>query len=379
MQQLANTSQKNIFSFLIFILIAFFSFVIPWGCVINYNDAFPLYSWPMYAIAICFLFFSLSKKRVDVPILLLLYFLLFLIISLISWVFGYNYTNRSASFSWALVSRFFLTVSLYCAFLDRPKIKELSMLLFCFGGTLAFTLLFLGFNEGHIARYWLTNGNPNELGFIFCFCISFGIYLIKNKQKLSVYLYPILFISIIGIILTGSRSAGIAMIGVLIINFMFNKGSKLWVTIIVWVLVFFMLYGAYFYFQESFSTITAWDSHLDGRTDIWNKAIGLFYERPLLGYGAGSFQHVVLVARSGLVGSAPENSIIMQLVETGIIGTIAFVLFIGYIFYKSIKRSTTSLDRRFKLSLICTISLFLLTQSGLYLHTTWFIFAILLV
>jgi hypothetical protein len=71
-----------------------------------------------------------------------------------------------------------------------------------------------------------------------------------------------------------------------------------------------------------------------GRKAIWRRARGYFWERPVLGVGAGNFQFADGAARTdeGLTGkwSTAHNSYIQAFVELGTIGGIAFLCVLGY-------------------------------------------------
>ena len=60
-----------------------------------------------------------------------------------------------------------------------------------------------------------------------------------------------------------------------------------------------------------------------GRTPIWEKAIEMFFEKPVIGYG---FRPSVTRA-DGFVAMHAHNMILQRLTATGLIGLILFVIF----------------------------------------------------
>lgn len=68
-----------------------------------------------------------------------------------------------------------------------------------------------------------------------------------------------------------------------------------------------------------------------GRILLWLKAMSLFQEKPLLGWGFGYFSHLVVIRNTAM---NVHNTYLQVLCETGIIG---FILFIGMLFVNIIK------------------------------------------
>jgi O-antigen ligase len=73
-------------------------------------------------------------------------------------------------------------------------------------------------------------------------------------------------------------------------------------------------------------------SPLSGREEVWRIGVNLFQERPILGYGVGSSQTLLLHEEWRFVrteGLHFHSSYIQVLVETGLLGFIAFMATLG--------------------------------------------------
>jgi O-antigen ligase len=360
-----------------FFLISLFSFTIPWGTIYYINGSRPLYGLFDYGIFLIGIFIFLFNKKIPINLSLLISFLIFLSISCFSWIFGPVYSGKSFEPIFELCTRFLLfIIILQLNLISNLKIKI--QMAFCLGALFAFILLFCGYNVGYIGRFWLKNGNPNDLGFVFCIASIFILSMLNHQSKRLRMLFSIFIpIFFLGLILTGSRSAGIAEIVILFLYFFLINKTNLSYKIMITLCFLFIILFAYYQFESHFKIITRWDSQLDHRTIIWTRAINLFYEKPWIGYGPGSFQNLVHFYSSGLQFAAPENIIILEIVEVGIIGLIAFSFLIFSILHLSFQRCKNKRDLVFKLMLSSVIFLYLLTQSGYYSQLTWFAFAIL--
>jgi O-antigen ligase len=76
---------------------------------------------------------------------------------------------------------------------------------------------------------------------------------------------------------------------------------------------------------------------IDTRTRIWRIALSLGEQKPLFGWGFGSYKLLYPIQDIG-APSHPHNLWLMLFAETGIMGLISLNVFIGYILYRSIKR-----------------------------------------
>lgn len=79
------------------------------------------------------------------------------------------------------------------------------------------------------------------------------------------------------------------------------------------------------------------DTSYNGRTQFWNIGIFMFRQKPLLGWGMGSFVEYNRIFGTGIRQYA-HNMYIQMLAETGIIGFSMYTVFFAYNLYLVIKR-----------------------------------------
>ncbi|MFK7930050.1 MAG: O-antigen ligase family protein [Myxococcota bacterium] len=85
------------------------------------------------------------------------------------------------------------------------------------------------------------------------------------------------------------------------------------------------------------------DSSMQLRQDSVAYGLKLFYNNPLMGVGAGTFERESILSSSGLAQSDPHNHYVRILAEEGLVGAVANIIFVGSIAWALIYR----LQRRF--------------------------------
>jgi len=157
---------------------------------------------------------------------------------------------------------------------------------------------------------------------------SFVLYRTRKKQRILFLILSFAFI--IGTFLTVRRGSTAALLVAITMCFL-SKGTNKYTRFLVFplVVIIIMLFGSDLIpglgkILNKFSLLESTGDISNGRLQIWSRALAAFSERPILGYGAGSFSSVV-------GGSYAHNSYINSLVENGIVGTIFF--FVPYIYY----------------------------------------------
>lgn len=114
----------------------------------------------------------------------------------------------------------------------------------------------------------------------------------------------------------------------------------------------------------SMTNITTDASNLE-RFNRWNCAIALFKEKPVLGWGPGTYafnyapyqltrQRTIISTNSGDGGNA-HSEYLGALAESGFIGSLSFVLIILVVLYTGIKAYSATDDKRLKTLLISSI------------------------
>ena len=103
---------------------------------------------------------------------------------------------------------------------------------------------------------------------------------------------------------------------------------------------------------EKTKTIGTQLSTLNTRTTIWRNASQAIKERPLLGFGAGSFEYAYRKYFDGSTyTSVAHSTIVKLLVETGFVGLFSFLLYLAGVVVSTVRFSERKLN--FFLSLSC--------------------------
>lgn len=182
-------------------------------------------------------------------------------------------------------------------------------------------------------RFSAGDTNPDGFGFTLALGIPIAWYMASTKREIkfgklfNILNYAIIPLILVGIALSGTRTALIgSAVGV-----MFGLASlsrlKLWVR----VAVFVVITGGSFYaltnlqadrtlerFSTTGSELASGD--LNGRLQLWSQGLEAFSETPLLGIGANMYR---TINREYKVA---HNTFISVLVETGVVGFALFML-----------------------------------------------------
>ncbi len=205
-------------------------------------------------------------------------------------------------------------------------------------------------------------------GAMIAFFVPFGFLMIISKQEYSrtmrLFAGVLFFILITGLVLSYSRAAwlsvGIAA-GVLVILVLRIKFKYLIYTLAGLILVFFSLKAEILQRLEknkqdssatltehvqSMSNISTDASNLE-RINRWSAAIRLFEERPLVGWGPGTYQFVyapfqysyektIISTNAGDKGNA-HSEYLGPLAEMGLVGMLTVLFLFGTIIYTGVR------------------------------------------
>jgi O-antigen ligase len=180
----------------------------------------------------------------------------------------------------------------------------------------------------------------------FCVIILYLINLIKktligNNKWLSIF---ILILTIVILLMTSSRKSSIAFLIIIIgEQFIFNRGNKLKSYIKISIFLISLIAGISWglnntevgerIIKTAEQTINANEDEerFDGRMVQYVEGYEVFKNYPLLGIGLFNYRYI---DRFGL---ELHSEYLVQLVESGLIGTLLFLLFYGYIIYNLLK------------------------------------------
>ncbi len=205
-------------------------------------------------------------------------------------------------------------------------------------------------------RYSATGFVVDDIGVILALGLPLAWYLAISKSDgkmariLRLVNYGYIPAALLGIALTGTRTALVAASPAFLYAFGSLTQLKLAARVLIFVAVVTALFAVQSYIpQSSFDRLsttgsTLADGDLNGRVTLWVYGLRAFVERPLIGYGSGTFR-----VASG-TGRVAHNSWISIMVEEGMIGLVLFVTVVVMAFRKALRQPKW--EARFWLSVL---------------------------
>ena len=135
--------------------------------------------------------------------------------------------------------------------------------------------------------------NPNYLGMWLSLCLPFGISLKLEKRKASkIVLYIINIFIIYFAIATNSRNALLGIFISILLIFGIRRIIYFSFFLSAGLVLFNILLPNFINFNDSYLYTKLVNFNLIARMNIWQNAIDLIYQKPLLGWGAGTFPYL---------------------------------------------------------------------------------------
>ena len=291
-----------------------------------------------------FFYFLKTSKR---PTKFIIWSLLIILVSAAS--IQWSFDSRQSEIMTRGLLSIALTSNLLIGYIDnQSKITELYKMFVLGGVALLIRLLTI-----IPPSQWLSSRlgsvefgmNSNVVGIFLTFSAIFSFYLAKYNNSKKNYFLVLIFL--FSIFLTGSRKAIFMVIGGIVGILYFNtKGlsSKVRVTfsiIFLMFVVYFMLMNIPTLYQIAGQRIEILINSIIGtgtgdistniRGNMVEKGISLLKERPLIGYGIGSYTKVANF------GTYSHNNYIELLVGVGILGTFTYYSMYIYLIKKLFK------------------------------------------
>ena len=209
---------------------------------------------------------------------------------------------------------------------------------------------------------------------IFAFILAFTNRNMKAKRRALMALFVL---SLFAVILTTKRAHLLFGLAAIIFVYYFCNPEKMKSRTFKLVLVLVVLVVLLIIFEDDIPYIgdvlkrfeeMDVDSHMISRYRLWDHAFGMFARSPILGNGWTSFRfEYAQYLASGREGSNTymnaHNIYIQLLAEVGIVGTIVFLLIVGYLLFTAFKILRAYNKNRFetKLSMepLCFATMFL--------------------
>ncbi|AXO95508.1 O-antigen ligase family protein [Bacillus cereus] len=193
-------------------------------------------------------------------------------------------------------------------------------------------------------------GGPNELALYLTLAFLISLYLLQNASVLMKYIVYIgLTLIATTLWLTYSRGAFLTILIFAFLYIIIQRSIPYWKTLLIVTLTSFLcatgisLMTNYFEgdslgtkrFSEALSEETVELSKQDGRIYYVKKALEIFQDKPITGYGFGTFGDAATQTYSSPIYKIynitwnfySDNQYIQLLAETGILGTILILIF----------------------------------------------------
>ena len=192
--------------------------------------------------------------------------------------------------------------------------------------------------------------NPNYAGLWLSASLPFSFLILQSYKYKNIkfsFVASIIISTIYCILITNSRNSFIGII----ISSAIMIGTKFTITfLIIFGILFFLILELStipflnFFGIKEFLPVSIFEKILKtnylnklqfSRIDIWQKAVTLILERPLLGWGAATFPILYLV-RGGVENAQHTHNMPLEIALTnGIPAAIILIVFVSYLVYKS--------------------------------------------
>jgi O-antigen ligase len=236
----------------------------------------------------------------------------------------------------------------------------------------------------HYDRFSSGDTNPDGFGFILALGIPVAWYLASRKSTskietiLKVVNYAYLPAALIGISLSGTRTALVATIPGMAFGLASLTRLRLWARTAIFLALSLAVLLVLPYLQtltsfQRFSTTTTelTQGTLNERTDIWSDGFDSFAEHPLIGVGTNMFRSV------NRLGKVAHNSFISVLVEVGLIGLALFGLILTFTFFEVLRQPKW--EKRLWLTLLLVWGIGASTLTWEYRKSTWLFLSLVIV
>ncbi|MDG1841636.1 MAG: O-antigen ligase family protein [Crocinitomicaceae bacterium] len=354
----------------------------------------------LFGLLLLFIFFQIQKKVITNntlkhPIVLSIFVYLFSL-----FICSITSTSPIISFKSLLSKLWFIIPLVFLGSVYFKEKKTIRQFLFLFVFSVFLVVLYtiihhasynFGEQEGHWVM-WPFFKDHTIYGAIIAMALplSIGLLFSKKHDLLLKCLYGIIILVIlIGLYFSYTRAAWLSVVGALFV-FVFLKYKVkfkyLFITAICMLAIIFMSWdniqmelkrNKFEHTTEEFgeriqsaANVSTDASNLE-RINRWECAIEMFKERPVFGFGPGtySFEYAryqkpesltIISTNFGNMGNA-HSEYLSALSETGIIGFFSFILVVAIIFYSSIKLylKTKDLERK-------TLLLFMILSLSTY-------------
>jgi hypothetical protein len=325
-----------------FILSLILIFMIPWEDVVNLPGLGTVARSMGLVVALFWVATVLYSGRVRKPSLFHIMACLFVLWNALSILWSGN-ADRTAVQILTLAQLLGLTFILWDLYTTRAALW-IGLEMYILGAYVALGSAVANYFSGsayYFERFSATGTNPDDLGIILALGIPIAWYLAVSINigrgntllKLINYLY--IPAALLGIALSGTRTALIAAVPGLVFGVASLTRLRLWARVAIFlsllVAVYFLLPFVPLTSVQRLSTTGSElaGGDLNGRTTIWRQGFASFAEHPLIGVGSSMFRSVNTVGK--MVGKVAHNSFLSILVEVGLVGFLLFGIMLAIV------------------------------------------------
>jgi O-antigen ligase len=233
-------------------------------------------------------------------------------------------------------------------------------------------------------RVTVLGDNPNALGINMALSlviiVGLCLYASYRHGVSKVFLALLTIPLLVTLVATGSRGAGLTFVAGCLVYIVPHRHSKR--ILIAGIVAALLLAGAVYKVSTTPEILERWqDSYYEGNTagreEIFSEALGMIYEKPLLGWGPVEWFYELGRRLNRITGRDAHNTWLALLLQVGVVGAIPFA--IG--FWLSGRSAWKGRHAEMKLlPLALFLALFVTGMSGNLLKskTQWFVVALTL-
>ena len=320
----------------IYMFLSYFEIYLP-------GMAGPSTRYLIFVLSLLFLYSFHGKVNLTVPILCIVLWFVYKVIS-IAWS---NQSNNDVSRT--ILSQLGM-ILLFVSLCGKQHDKKLLVVLVQtnYWSSFLFGLLTLIFHKSYIsekfvARQVLTlfgrQNDPNNCAVFLAIGIAIAAYSLLVYKKMRIFSIVLILVNSYGIMLTGSRMGLVILAVVALILFLLPDSSKTFefksfiqktfilicvVAIGLWIINRFLPVA-------SLSRLLAFDEYSEGsgRIEKWSYALSRVAERPFFGWGWGGYD---------FIGSVLHNTYLTILCDGGLVGLGLFVIPLFNVGFKHFKK-----------------------------------------
>jgi O-antigen ligase len=306
------------------------------------------------------------KKKSNYPLFFKIYSLLLIYVG-ISLIYSEIFNNSVSDLLTFTQIFIFLTIFYkYC--LRSSDLNKLLIILFISIFYTAISTFIMG-SVLDYSRVSVFSQNQNEIAVFFVVGVQIALYFLSQTKSitLKIFLILLMFLLIITLINTGSRTGAIAL-GAVFLYYIYSQfkvslKNFFGLAFVLFIISLPSLSGLIHIeninrISESKEQIE--DGNFTGRGYIWAQAFTYIEKKPFFGYGIGTSEEVLARSFPNFQKKSTHNTLIQLLFELGIFGLIIFIKLV-YISIKESLKIKNKEKRHLVLSLIVMILIFGLT------------------